>query len=105
MAGDGGGHRRTQEVRGSGARHRDDGGGGGNIRQPDGVRKEEKRPDLAKFWPPSAPYIYTGDYLLGRLTHQPPLQIFFNLFLLLVLYIHFSLYITVYICFLIILYI
>ena len=43
--------------------HEDGGDDGGNIRQPDDVRKEEERPDLAKFWPTSAPYIYTGDYL------------------------------------------
>ena len=41
MASDGDGHKRTAEVRGSGARHGDGGGSEGNIRQPDGVRKKK----------------------------------------------------------------
>ena len=57
------GRRRPQEAA---LRHKDGGGGGGGrgkIRQPDGVRKEEERPDLAKFWPTRTPYIYTWDDL------------------------------------------
>ena len=35
-------------------------GVGGKFGSLTASAKEEERPDLAKFWPPSAPYIYTG---------------------------------------------
>ena len=60
VVGDGGGHRRTVEVRGTGARARRRGGDSHANCEPDGVGRKKRAPNS---WALERPWLYSHDDL------------------------------------------